>query len=146
ARQGERRRHLVERRIERASTLAQRDDGGRQLVDGDGRDRRDLGQPGPDIGQHDDDERRQIEQQDQPGIAKAIGERDAAHQVADRRAERHRQREGQRDAGQRCAEVDEQRARSGLGNEHRQHRRRCRQLRIADHERGNPPGRDEQRE
>ena len=51
-----------------------RDDGGRQLVDGDRRDRRGLGQPGPDIGEHDHDQRRQIEQHDQPGVAEPVGQ------------------------------------------------------------------------
>ena len=70
----------------------------------------DLRQPGPDIGEHDDDERRQIEQHDQPGIEQPVGEPRAAHDVADRRAEAHRQQKGGDDARQRDGEIGEQRA------------------------------------
>jgi hypothetical protein len=47
----------------------------------------------PDIGEHDDHERRQIEKNDQPGITKPIRQAVAAHPVADGAAERHRQHE-----------------------------------------------------
>ena len=140
ARDRKHRGHLVERRVERAGSLAQRDDGGRQLVDGDRRDRGHFGQPRPDIGEHDDDERRQIEQQDQPGIAQPIGEPHAAHPIADRRAQRHRQGEGQRHARERDAEVEEQRAGTGLGHHRREHDRRRRQFCRPNEQCSDPPG------
>ena len=67
-------RHLVERRVEGTVAIAQRNDGGRELVDGDCRNSGDFSQSSPDVGEHDDHERRQIEQQDQPGVAQPIGE------------------------------------------------------------------------
>src|SRR6516162_2056073 len=73
ARNGKDRRHLVKGRIERARTLAQGDYGRRKLVDCDRSDCGDLGQSGPDVSEHDHDQRRQVEQQNQPRIAQAVG-------------------------------------------------------------------------
>jgi len=59
------------------------------------------------IAAHDHHERRQIEQQDQPGVAQPIGKPYPAHQVSDGGAQRHRQREGERNARQCYAEMEE---------------------------------------
>ena len=79
------RRHFVERGVECTCSFAQCDDSGRKLVDGNCRNRGRFRQPSPDVGKHDDDERWQIEQQDQPGIAESVGKSNPAHQVADGR-------------------------------------------------------------
>ena len=63
------------RAIERARAFAHRHGRERQLVERDGCDGRGLGQAGPDIGQHDDHQRRQVEQHHEPGVAEPIGER-----------------------------------------------------------------------
>ena len=68
-------RHLVESAVERARALAHGDGRDRQFVECDGGDGRGLGQPGPHIGEHDDDQGGKVEQYDQPGIAQPIGHR-----------------------------------------------------------------------
>ena len=112
-------RHLVERAVERARALAHRDGRDRQLVERDRRDRGGLGQAGPDIGEHDDHQRRQVEQDHQPGIGEPVGEPRAAHRrgrstVPSAMA----MRESRRDARQRRAEIEERARPSAL-------RRRC---------------------
>ena len=57
------------------------------------------------LGEHDDHERRQIEQQDQPRIAQAIGKPYPAHQVTDGGAQRHRQGKSESNARQCHAEI-----------------------------------------
>ena len=68
-------RHVVEAAVERARALAHRDGRDRQLVERDGGDRGGLGEAGPDIGKHDDHQRRQVEQHHQPGVAEPVGDR-----------------------------------------------------------------------
>ena len=97
-------------RIERPRAFAHDDDGVGQLVERDGADRGDFREAGPDIGEHDDDQRRQIEQRDEPGIEQPVGELVATHDIADRRAETHGEREGGDDARERDREIGEQRA------------------------------------
>ena len=68
--------------IERARALAHRHGRDRQLVERHGRDGGGLGQAGPHIGEHDDHQRRQVEQHDQPGVAQPVGDPRAAHHEA----------------------------------------------------------------
>ena len=110
AREAEGLRHFLELRIERAGAFADDDDGVGQLVQRHGADGGGLCQPGPDIGQHDHDQRRQIEQHDKPGIEQPVDEPAPAHDIADRCAETHRQQEGSEDARERDGEIREQRA------------------------------------
>ncbi len=70
--------------VERARAFAHRHGRDRQLVERHRGDRRGLGESGPDIGEHDDHQRRQIEQHDQPGIGEPVGDAGAAHDEADR--------------------------------------------------------------
>ena len=72
----------------------------RQLVERHRADRGDFVEADPDIGEHDDDERRQIEQHDEPGVAKPVDRLVAAHRKAKRSAERHGDGEGGEHAGQ----------------------------------------------
>ena len=76
-------RHLIEITVERARPLAHRDGCNRQLVEDDGGDRRGFRQARPYIGKHDDDQRRQVEQHHQPGIADPVRQPDAAHREPD---------------------------------------------------------------
>jgi hypothetical protein len=107
ARNGKHGRHLVKRGVQRARALAQGDDGCRHLVDCNRGDRGNLGEAGPDIGHHDHDQRRQIEQQDQPGIAKAIGKAHPSHQISQRDADRDGEGKGQRDPRERHPDIEE---------------------------------------
>ena len=81
------------------------------LLSADRGDRRDLVEADPDVEQNDDDERREIEQHDDPWIGEAVGERASPHEVAERRPERHRQRESRRNARHRDRHRREQLAR-----------------------------------
>ena len=80
--------HLEQAGIERAGTLADRDHDVGDLVQRHGQDRSTLDQADPDIGQDDGDQRRQVEEEHQPGLAQLVGEPDPAHQDAQRHAER----------------------------------------------------------
>jgi hypothetical protein len=110
-----------------------------QLVDGNRCDRGNLGEPRPDVGEHDHDQRRQVEEQDQPRVAQAIRGPHAAHEVADGRAKRHREREGEGNARKRDAEVKEQRAGAGFYDDGAEDGRGRRQHLFARHERRGPP-------
>ena len=146
ARQCKHCRHFVERRIEGARPLAQRNDSSREFVDGDCRNRGDFSQSSPDVGEHDDHERRQIEQQDQPGVAQPIGKPHPAHQVSNRGAQCHRQREGERNARQCHAEMEEQVTRPGFCDHGREHGGGRWQLRVTGKQRADPPGCEENSE
>ena len=95
-------------RIKRPRAFAHDDDGVGQLVERDGADRGDFREARPDIGEHDDDQRRQIEQRDQPGIEQPVGELVATHDIADRRPETHGEREGGDNPRQRDREIGEE--------------------------------------
>ena len=138
-------RHVVERAVERARALAHGDGRDRKLVERHRRDRRGFGQSRPDIGQHDDDQGRQVEQHDQPGIAEPVGEPRAAHDQADHRAERHGDGECHRDACQRGAEIEGERARTRFVDDRQRHRLRIRKQPRARELRAGVPGRDQQR-
>jgi hypothetical protein len=99
-------RHLVERNVKRARTLAHchRRDG--ELVECHSKNSSGLVNPRPDIGEHDDHQSRQVEERYKPGIAEAVGNRRSTHHKADRRTERHGDGEGRDDAAKSYREVE----------------------------------------
>jgi hypothetical protein len=70
-------RHLCQLRIDGAGPLADRHRDVRNFCQRNRANCRSLVQAEPDIGQHDDDQRRNVEQQDQPGVEQPVG--NAAH-------------------------------------------------------------------
>ena len=139
-------RHVVERAVERARAFAHRDGGDRQLVERHRQDRGSFGEAGPHIGEHDDHQRRQVEQHDQPRVAEPVGDARAAHGQPDRRADEHRQEERHCDARERGAEVEGERAGAGLVDDRERHGLRVRQQARAGELRARVPGGDEQDE
>ena len=113
-------RHLIEALVEGAGAFAQSDRRIRQFIESHGANRGGLVQPNPDIGEHDDDERRQVQKHDQQRIAKTVDRLVAAHGDAEHGPQDHRQRKSDRDAGKRDRQVREQRARPRLGADDRQ--------------------------
>src|SRR5271166_6233306 len=114
--------------IERPRALAQDDRRIGDLVECDGPDRRDFVEADPDIGKNDNDQRGQVEQENQPGVAQPVGHTIAPHDEADDRADRHRQDKGRSDAQQSDAEIEEERARLGFERQTAQDVDRRRQL------------------
>ena len=81
----------------------------------------DLVQADPDIGEHDDDERRGVEEQDQPGLAERIGERAPPHDEPGRNPDRHRDEKRGDDARQRNRQVIRKLAARDLAPGEREH-------------------------
>ena len=102
--------HLGERRIERAGALAQRDHGGRKLVQRNRCDGSDFVQAEPDIDQHDHDQRGKVQQHGHRVVQHEIESPPASHCDAECAAQQQRQRECGRDAAQRDRQVPRQRA------------------------------------
>ena len=133
-------RHGVEPRVERPRALADHCGDIGDLVERDGDDGGGLVEADPEIAQHDQHQRRQVEEDHQPGIEPAVELRKAPHGHAKRNARAHRQGKGPGHAAQRASQVIEQLARAQrLGKGRRQRPGLRQDLRIIGEMSGKHP-------
>jgi hypothetical protein len=142
--EAERAGHVGKVPVERPHALAQRNDDQRQLVQGHRADRGHLRQPEPDICKHSDDERRQIEQEQDPTVEGRIHGAPTAHEKADQRPDRHRQPEADQNAEQGHPEVMKHATLRDLIRQGHDDRRCRRELTAGRKARGSFPDQEEQ--
>lgn len=93
-------RHVGHAPVERADALSDRDGDHGGLVEGDGDDGRDLVQADPEVAEHDDHQRGQVQKNGDPRVEPHVDALGPAHGDAKGDADRHGEGEGQSDAAQ----------------------------------------------
>lgn len=92
--------HVADASVEGADAFADGDGDHGGLVEGNSDDGRDLVQPDPEVAEHDDHQRGQVQKDGDPRVEPHVEPLGPAHGKAERHADRHGEGEGQSDAAQ----------------------------------------------